>query len=126
MLNLNQITIPSKDLVKSVKFYKTLGLNLIVDSIPRYARFECLKGEATLSLHHVENIAEGEGIVVYFEVEKLDEYIKTLIGKGLIFEDQPEDKSWLWRECRLKDPDGHQIILYYAGVNRKDPPWKIK
>jgi len=26
----------------------------------------------------------------------------------------------------VKDPDGNQLVLYYAGKNRKDPPWKIK
>jgi hypothetical protein len=36
------------------------------------------------------------------------------------------DQTWLWREARLKDPDGNQLILYSAGKNRKDPPWKIK
>ena len=29
------------------------------------------------------------------------------------------------RYARLRDPDGHQIRLYDAGVNRLDPPWRI-
>ena len=33
--------------------------------------------------------------------------------------------SYLWREARLRDPDGHQIRLYDAGVNRLNPPWRI-
>jgi hypothetical protein len=38
----------------------------------------------------------------------------------------PNNKSWLWREARLKDPDNNQLILYYAGINRQNPPWRIK
>ncbi len=30
-MNLNQITIPSLELTKSIQFYQTLGLNLIVE-----------------------------------------------------------------------------------------------
>ena len=33
-MNLNQITIPSLDLTKSIPFYEKLGLKLIVKSIP--------------------------------------------------------------------------------------------
>jgi len=28
-------------------------------------------------------------------------------------------------EARLRDPDGHQVRLYDAGVNRLNPPWRI-
>ncbi|WP_435413616.1 VOC family protein, partial [Psychroserpens mesophilus] len=37
-MNLNQITIPSLDVEKATAFYKTLGLHLIVDALPRYVR----------------------------------------------------------------------------------------
>ncbi len=125
MINLNQITIPSINLERATEFYQKLGLKLIVDSIPRYARFESEEGEATLSLHRVDEIKEGEGIVVYFEIEELDEYVKLLLNKGIEFEELPKDQPWLWREARLKDADGHQLILYFAGENRKNPPWRV-
>ncbi len=35
-MDLNQITIPSLDIVKATEFYKILGLRLIVDATPRY------------------------------------------------------------------------------------------
>jgi len=62
-MNLNQITVPSLDLTKSIPFYEKIGLKLIVKALPDYARFEC--------------------------------------------------------------PDGNLVILYYGGVNRRNPPWKI-
>ena len=125
-MNLNQITIPSLDLEKASAFYQKLGLQLIVESLPNYVRFECMEGDTTFSIHLVEKLPEGEGIYVYFECQDVDETVGKLMRKGIEFEELPNDKRWLWREARLKDPDQNQIILYYAGKNRKDPPWRIK
>ena len=124
-MNLNQVTLPVIDVQRSIEFYKKLGLILIVQSLPRYARFQCPDGNATFSLHQVNQLASGEGIWIYFEIEKLDLYVQLLIKQGVIFDELPNDKPWLWREARLKDMDNNQIILYFAGVNRTDPPWKI-
>lgn len=125
-MNLNQITVPSLDLSKSIPFYQQLGLKLIVKALPHYARFECPSGNSTFSLHQTEKQAEVEGIHVYFECENLDEHVNHLIEKGITFEELPNDKSWLWREARLKDLDGNQLILFYAGENRLNPPWRIE
>ena len=124
-MNLNQITVPSIDLEKSISFYKDLGLILIVKSAPHYARFVCPDGDATFSIHLVERLPQGEGIYVYFEEEDLDSKVNDLQDKGYSMDELPTDKRWLWREARLKDPDGNQIILYYAGENRINPPWRI-
>jgi len=124
-MTLNQITVPSIDLSKSIPFYQKLGLQLIVKALPHYARFVCPVGEATFSLHQVEQLPSGEGIYVYFEIENLDEYVADLVKKGIEFDELPNDKNWLWREARLKDIDGNQLILYYAGDNRLNPPWRV-
>lgn len=125
-MNLNQVTIASIDVAKSIVFYKKIGLQLIVEALPHYARFECPDGDSTFSIHLVEKLPEGEGTIVYFETEKLDKEVARLLEKGLHFDLLPTDQSWLWREARLKDPDGNQIILYHAGDNRKNPPWRLK
>ncbi len=124
-MNLNQVTIPSRDLKVSVPFYRVLGLRLIVDALPRYARFECPEGEATFSIHHTDRTPIGEGVVVYFECSELDADVARLQAQGIAFDELPADKDWLWREARLRDPDGNTIILYKAGNNRKNPPWRI-
>jgi catechol 2,3-dioxygenase-like lactoylglutathione lyase family enzyme len=123
-MNLNQITIPSLDLTKSIPFYQKLGLQLIIQSTNNYARFECKNG-ATFSIHQVTELPKGDGIWIYFENDNLDNYVEELINKGFQFEELPNDKPWLWREARLKDLDNNQIILYFAGENRLNPPWKI-
>lgn len=124
-MNLNQITIPSINVEKAVGFYKILGLKLIVDAIPKYARFECPDGDATFSIHQVETLPNGTGITVYFEDENLDTWVEKLKQKGIVFSELPNDKPWLWREAHLKDPDGNHLILYHAGKNRKTPPWRV-
>ena len=124
-MNLNQITIPSVDLSRSVTFYETLGLKLIVNSLPDYVRFECPDGESTFSIHRVASVAEGEGVMIYFECEDLDAEVKKLIKAGLNFDSGPRDEPWLWWEARLQDPDCNRIILFHAGKNRKYPPWRV-
>jgi catechol 2,3-dioxygenase-like lactoylglutathione lyase family enzyme len=125
-MNLNQITVPSLDLTKSIPFYEKLGLRLIVKSLPHYARFVCPDGNSTFSIHLTEELPKGEGIYVYFECENLDEQVENLKTKGIKFDQEPIDQRWLWREARLKDLDGNQLILFYGGKNRLNPPWRIK
>ena len=125
-MNLNQITIASINVEKAVAFYKILGLKLIVDAIPRYARFECPGGEATFSIHEVESLSKTSNATIYFEDENLDILVNTLLKKGVIFTQMPEDKPWLWREAHLQDLDGNTLIIYKAGEYRKNPPWRIK
>jgi len=125
-MNLNQITVPSLDLSVSVPFYQKLGLTLIVDAPPHYARFECPDGESTFSIHKTDKGPKEPGVYVYFECENLDEKVAILADKGIEFDEMPSDKRWLWREARLKDPDGNQLILFYGGENRKNPPWRVE
>ncbi|MFC4720826.1 VOC family protein [Geojedonia litorea] len=124
-MNLNQITVPSLDVEKATAFYKLLGLKLIVDALPRYVRFECPDGESTFSIHKVDTLPKDSGVSIYFEDDNLDTLVDHLKAKGIIFKSEPEDKSWLWREAHLNDPDGNHIILFHAGTNRKNPPWRI-
>lgn len=124
-MNLNQITVPSVNVEKSIAFYRKLGLQLIVESLPKYARFECPAGNATFSIHQVEKLPEGNGIYVYFEVENVAEKVAQLETAGIVFDEQAEEKSWLWTEARLKDPDGNRLVIFKGGTNRKNPPWRI-
>jgi catechol 2,3-dioxygenase-like lactoylglutathione lyase family enzyme len=124
-MNLNQVTLPAADLDISVAFYQKLGLQLIVNALPRYARFICPDGNSTFSLHYCDVLPEGEGAWIYFECADLDERVAALVQDGVVIDEMPEDKPWLWREARLRDPDNNRLVLYYAGDNRVNPPWRI-
>jgi catechol 2,3-dioxygenase-like lactoylglutathione lyase family enzyme len=122
-MNLNQVAVPVTDIERSIVFYTDLGLKLIVEA-PHYARFECADGDSTFSIH-LADVAFTNGTYIYFEDETLDDWVKHLQLKGFAFHELPRDKQYLWREARLKDPDGNNLILYYAGKNRKFPPWRV-
>lgn len=122
-MELNQVTLPCTDYDASVRFYQALGLTLIVDSPPRYARFETRSG-STLSIHSTEpNLPSG--VVIYFEVDDVDGTVATLKDKGVEFQSEPVDQRWLWREAYLLDPAGNRLCIYHAGENRRNPPWRI-
>jgi catechol 2,3-dioxygenase-like lactoylglutathione lyase family enzyme len=124
-MNLNQVTIPVTDVETSIGFYETLGLKLIVKALPHYARFECTTGHTTFSLHQTQQQSTGEKAWIYFEVDDVDTAVNNLQQKGIVIDEMPEDKPWLWREARLKDADNNILIIYTAGDNRKNPPWRI-
>lgn len=124
-MKLNQVTIYSAKPTESIEFYKKLGLRLIVDSAPRYVRFECPDGNSTLSISFKKDILPSSNITLSFECENLDEEVKRLQKIGLIFEQEPIDQTWLWREAYLKDPNGNRVCLFFAGENRLNPPWRL-
>lgn len=129
-IRLNQITLAATDMAASVLFYQNLGLKLIVDSAPRYVRFEFPQvsggGQpATLSLHAApaDWTLQEHAPLIYFELDDLDGFITAHDLSPLA---PPEDKSYLWREADILDPSGNKIRLYQAGENRRFPPWRIK
>ena len=124
-MQLNQVTLPAHDVKRSIEFYQGLGLRVIVSSLPRYARLECPDGESTFSLHQVMERPAQSDVVVYFECKDLDSKVHQLQACGYVFVQEPKDENWLWREARLFDPSGNVICLYWAGQNRRYPPWRV-
>jgi catechol 2,3-dioxygenase-like lactoylglutathione lyase family enzyme len=123
-MNLNQVTLPVKDMKLSTEFYRRLGFLHIVDT-PHYARFSCPDDGASFSLS-LEKSDFNNGVVIYFEHEQLDQWIAELEQQGIKFEQQAQDESYLWREAVLLDPSGNKIKLYWAGKNRLYPPWRVE
>jgi catechol 2,3-dioxygenase-like lactoylglutathione lyase family enzyme len=125
-MRLNQVTVPLIDYDASRDFYLRLGLKLIVDAPPRYARFEMPEGGSTFSIEKVEGVGGSEWPLIWFESDRLDDLFAELNAKGVVFEREPEDMSYLWRVAHLRDPAGNLIALYHAGENRLNPPWRVK
>ena len=94
-MNLNQITVPSLNVGKSVSFHKKLSLKLIVEALPKYARFECPDGDSSFSIHLVDKLPSGNGVYVYFECDNLEDEVKSLQQKNIKFEEMPSQKIWL-------------------------------
>lgn len=125
-MTLNHVTLIVSDFARSTEFYRGLGFIPIVHEPPRYARFQCPSGDATLSVEVTGEMAMPPRVQLFFECEDLDARVAALQAKGFSFDQEPTDMVYLWREARLTDPDGHDIRLYFSGVNRLNPPWKVK
>ena len=123
---LNQVTVTGTNYERSVDFYRKLGLQQIVDSPDTgYARFET-EGGVTFSIQ----IDPEEKIIattaIYLECDDLDERVEQLARSGIAFEHGPRNQPWMWREARLRDPDGNIIFFYKAGEARRFPPWRME
>jgi hydroxymethylpyrimidine/phosphomethylpyrimidine kinase len=124
-LRLNQVTVTGTNYERSVDFYRRIGLTQIVDSPDTgYARFET-GGGVTFSVQ----IDPDEKIIattaIYLECDDLDTRVEQLARSGIAFEHGPRNQPWMWREARLRDPDGNIIFFYKAGENRRFPPWRM-
>ena len=129
-IDLNQVTLPAADIRRSIEFYQRFGLQLIVDSPEnQYARFEIPGSDATLSIH-VQPEGAGErvrepNVHVYFETTDPEAAVARLGEVGIEPIEPLEDKPWLWREAWYVDPAGNRLCIYFAGENRKNPPWRV-
>ncbi|HEX8842972.1 MAG TPA: bifunctional hydroxymethylpyrimidine kinase/phosphomethylpyrimidine kinase [Sphingomicrobium sp.] len=123
---LNQVTVTGTNYERSVDFYRRLGLKQIVDSPENgYARFET-QGGVTFSVQIDPEETIAATTAIYFECEDLDERVEQLARSGIPFEHGPRNQPWMWREARLRDPDGNIVFFYKAGENRRFPPWRVK
>jgi len=119
----NHAMIYTTDLARALTFYRDgLGFR-VVDNYPgAYARLRSPAGATTIALHMVEAGREmdprSEGLRLYFEVEGLDAFCAALRKKGVTLDQLPRDMPWGWKHAYLRDPDGHQISLYWAGAAR--------
>src|SRR5690606_16343460 len=98
---------------------------VIVNSPPRYARFECPEGDSTLPVHSVAELAGHTGVVVYFECSDLDARVEHPLAAGLEFARLPPAERWLSWEARRAEPSDNVVCLFWAGDNRKNPPWRV-
>jgi len=123
---LNQVTVTGTSYERSVDFYRRLGLRQIVDSPDTgYARFETAGG-VTLSVQIDPDEKSISTTAIYLECDDLDERVEKLARSGIAFEHGPRNQPWMWREARLRDPDGNIIFFYHAGEHRRFPPWRME
>jgi catechol 2,3-dioxygenase-like lactoylglutathione lyase family enzyme len=119
----NHAMIYTRQLARAVEFYSdALGFEVIDGHPGAYARLKSSAGMTTIALHVVDSgqamDPKAEGVRLYFEVEGLDSFCKALEKKGVKFDQTPTDMPWGWRHAYLRDPDGHEISLYWAGEAR--------
>ena len=125
-MQMNHITVAVADLERSILFYERLGLQIIVHSPARYARFYVPESDSTFSLEVTPGVEPGSNAIhIYFECRDVDATYRGLVAAGVPFTQPPTDMRYLWREARLLDPDGYDLRLFSAGENRLNPPWRL-
>lgn len=125
-LAFNHAMVYVRDVSKGLRFYaELLGFRLLEQAefqgTPVYARLRAPRGQATLALHLVEpgrTLPDADGIRLYFETRNLSRLYKRLKAKRVRFLQPPKKMPWGWTHAYLKDPDGHEVSLYWAGAQR--------
>ncbi len=128
-MRLSHVTLLVSDIKRSKAFYEAFGLELIVDAA-HYCRFIARiggEGSETLSISHTDApISCSSHIGFEFEsAAELDAFANGLGAKGITLTEPLQDRSWLWRDAIVHDPDGHELLLLYAGHNKLNPPWRV-
>jgi catechol 2,3-dioxygenase-like lactoylglutathione lyase family enzyme len=108
---------------RALRFYRDLlGFELVDEYPGAYGRLRSPRGRTTIALHVLDRgqrMDPGrEGLRLYLEVRGLDAFCRGLAARGVKFRQMPEDMPWGWRHAYLRDPDGHELSLYWAGPGR--------
>jgi catechol 2,3-dioxygenase-like lactoylglutathione lyase family enzyme len=124
-LSFNHAMLYAKDVQRALAFYRDLlGFKLVdefrYEGNPVYARLRAPGGDGTIALHLAGpgTSLASDGVRLYFEIRKLDDFCRKLQAKGFYITQMPRMMPWGWRHAYLNDPDGHEISLYWAGENR--------
>lgn len=124
-MRLSHVTLAVSDIPRARDFYLNLGFELIVDAA-HYCRF-ITAGDATLSIEKQDGfIAPAAHIGIEFDsAAALDARVEALRAAGVAIAEGPTDRTWLWRDAHIHDPDGHVLLFFYAGENKLNPPWRV-
>ncbi len=122
-IELNHVMLYTRDLSKSLAFYTgLLGFRTLEAQPPAYARIQSPAGEQTIALLSVRDgqtfDPHAGGVRLYFEVRDLDSLCEHLASQGVHFDQMPQDMEWGGRHAYLRDPDGRELSLYWAGDRR--------
>lgn len=122
-MSLDAIGIVSKDLKKSVAFYKILGVDLVVTGGEDHLEGRTKSGVRIMvdSIELMKKInpsfipGTGTSVVLGFIQESpkaVDDLSKTISENGFEIVKEPWDAFWGQRYSSVLDPDGNQIDLF--------------
>ena len=120
-VSLNHVIVWVRKVSLALRFYRDLLGFRTIESMPGYARLRSPEGGATIALHETRKGRSPRGtrqVVLYFETRELTHICRKLRRKGVRFDQLPQQMPWGWDHAYLRDPDGHEISLYWAGSKR--------
>lgn len=115
-MKLNSLLLYVSDLQKSSNFYKDLGFRIKNHNYFADAKLNdfilTLVDEKKAHFKQESNIrSKGKGVYIYLEVEKIDDFFKSLKEKGFVPSSAPRNWPWGNREFALRDPDRYVLIF---------------
>jgi len=120
-LTFNHAMVYVRELERALRFYQGLLGFKLIEKLRGYARLRSPAGRTTLALHEPEPgqvLPETDGIRLYFEVRDVERLCEKLAAAGVEIQQMPQRMPWGWTHAYLKDPDGHEVSLYWAGEKR--------
>jgi len=111
---LGQFALPVSDADRAEKFYgEVLGLKKLF-RFGNLVFFDC-QGIRLMIEGSPRELAPNQGVCHYFAVDHIEEAVRELKAKGVVFEDEPHliakmPDHDLWMTF-FKDPDGHLLAL---------------
>ena len=125
MPDLNAIGIVASDMATSIRFYRTLGLDL--PESPDEGHLEATMSSGVRLMLDSEEVVRsfqpewsretGNQLSLAFECSsaaEVDEVYARVTGAGFEGEKEPWDAFWGQRYALLRDPDGVEVNLYAA------------
>jgi catechol 2,3-dioxygenase-like lactoylglutathione lyase family enzyme len=120
---LNAIGIVAADMARSIRFYRTLGLDVPetpdeghVDTfLPNGVRFMLDSEDTVRSFNPGWTRETGNQVALAFECAsagEVDEVYARMLAAGFDGEKEPWDAFWGQRYAQLRDPDGVGVDLY--------------
>jgi uncharacterized glyoxalase superfamily protein PhnB len=105
--HISAVTLPVRDMGKSVTFYQKLGLDVSYGGT--VAPFTTMRaGESVINLRHVPSSTGNSSVRVIFRVSGVDSLRRDLVEKGL--SPTPlRDAEWGERYFEISDPEGFVI-----------------
>lgn len=111
---IGQIAVPVTDVDRAIEFYRDkLGMKFLFKAPPGLGFFDC--GGVRLMLDAAAKANAGNGSVIYYKVENIQNVVSEMTGRGVAFESEPhliarmpDHELWM---AFLRDPDGNLLAL---------------
>ena len=106
--SISAVTLATRNMAKSVKFYRTLGFKL------RYGGEEASFTSFMFGSNYINLtlqtalIHAGWGRVIFY-VGEVDRFYESAKAQGLQPDFEPRDAAWGERYFHITDPDGHEL-----------------
>lgn len=107
--SLNAVTLVTRDMERAVRFYRTLGFEMIYGGESAdFTSFHAGSGYLNLALREDPGPLVGWGRSIFY-VTDVDAIHARALEAGFTPEFEPRDATWGERYFHIKDPDGHEL-----------------